>query len=165
MSWVEYDKDGMIGEKGGELAYLALADIAKHRQSQGNRKPTMQELFSSLLIGASQSSQKYTTEDEQQTPLSIVVVLEDGQKKHFSLPQDSQADEYMVSRLSKMITIIAEAYRVFVERKPRLNEILGCFHFVLDSDRYRHRFLQEEWQTAILGIEHIVSNNGSPSPA
>jgi hypothetical protein len=155
MFWIEYDKDGMIGEKGGEEACLALQDIVEHRQSQGNRKLTMQELFSSLLVAASQSSQKYTLYEKQQTPLSIVVVFEDGQKRGFSQPQEKQADEYIVRRLCEMITNTAQMYRLYVRRKPRLNEILACFHFILDMDWYRHRFLPLEGKIAILGLEHI----------
>jgi hypothetical protein len=127
MGWTSAGGDDLIGDTPAD----AVMFMFEERQKRGDEKPALSELLGAIRAVLNEKAAEYL---EDGAALDIKDVTIRGATRAATPEGEESAGNSLVSDVDETIRKFVIEYDQLLDRKPRLNEVLATFAFVLDGE-------------------------------
>lgn len=131
MGWTSAGGDDLIGDTPADVVMFMFEE----RQKRGDEKPTLSEFFGALKAVLNGKGAEYL---EDGAGLRLKNVALRGAAREETSAGGESAGGGLVSDLDEVLRKFVVEYEQLLDRKPRLNEVLATFAFVLDGEPGRY---------------------------
>ena len=125
MGWSKLGEgDDVIGDAPADMIDYVLS----HYLSTEREKPTLEEMLNGIQMVLQNKSKDYLDDEKK---INCIRYIKGSHESDINRSRDFPV---LLAALDEAINNIVVEYEQMLDRKPRINEILGTFAFVLSGD-------------------------------